>query len=107
MSSKRLFIDSFAQHAASAMGMPSTVCWIANSPKVFGYEIHDNIVSNPFTIKPELRNSVYSKFNIGGDVLEFPYNNESEIFDSYRLINSLKLNLPLIINKLENSKNGR
>jgi hypothetical protein len=89
-STKRLFMDSFAQHTAAALGMKSTVLWVVNSPKVFGYEIHDNIQCNPFTSKPELRNSFLSKFNISGDLLEFPYNNEEEIFNVEDVINSLK-----------------
>ena len=43
---KRLFIDSFAQHAAAAMGAKSTVLWCGSSPKVFGYESNVNIQSN-------------------------------------------------------------
>lgn len=31
MSSKRLLIDSFAQHAAAALEKPSVVCWIGNT----------------------------------------------------------------------------
>jgi hypothetical protein len=90
LSRKRLFIDSFCQHTAAALELPSTVCWITNKPNVFGYEIHDNIISNIFTVKPELRNAYLSKFNIGGDLLEFPYNNESEIFDTNVIISSVK-----------------
>jgi hypothetical protein len=89
LSSKRLLIDSFAQHAAAALGLPSTVCWITNKPKVFGYELHDNVLSNPFTNKPELRNAYLSKFNIAGDLIEFPYNSENEIFDVEVIIESL------------------
>jgi ADP-heptose:LPS heptosyltransferase len=89
LSSKRLLIDSFAQHAAAALDLPSTVCWIANKPKVFGYELHDNIQSNPFTNKPELRNAYLGKFNIAGDLIEFPYNSENEIFDLETIIESL------------------
>ncbi len=89
LSSKRLLIDSFAQHVAAALDLPSTVCWIANKPKVFGYELHDNIQSNPFTNKPELRNAYLSKFNIAGDLIEFPYNSENEIFDLETIIESL------------------
>ncbi len=89
LSSKRLLIDSFAQHAAAALDLPSTVCWIANKPKVFGYELHNNIQSNPFTNKPELRNAYLSKFNIAGDLIEFPYNSENEIFDLETIIESL------------------
>jgi len=90
LSRKRLFIDSFCQHTAAALELPSTVCWITNKPNVFGYEIHDNIISNIFTVKPELRNAYLGKFNIGGDLLEFPYNNESEIFDTNVIISSVK-----------------
>jgi hypothetical protein len=90
LSRKRLFIDSFAQHTASALSLPSTVCWIVNKPIVFGYEIHHNIVSNSFKIKPELKNAYLNKFDIGGNLLEFPYNSESEIFNVDEIINSIK-----------------
>lgn len=90
MSTKRLLIDSFAQHVAASMNLPSTVCWIANKPEVFGYKIHDNILSNPWTTKPELRNSFFGKFNIAGDLVEFPYNSEDEIFDINKIIKSIE-----------------
>lgn len=90
LSEKRLFMDSFGQHAAAGLKKPSTVLWIANKPEVFGYPIHTNIVSNPFTTKPELRNAYLQKFDIIGNPLEFPYNNELEIFNVDEVINSLK-----------------
>jgi len=90
MSSKRLLIDSFAQHVAASMSLPSTVCWITNFPKVFGYTMHNNILANPFTTKPELRNSYFGKFNIAGDLLEFPYNHEDEIFNVDQIIKSIE-----------------
>jgi hypothetical protein len=88
-SAKRLLIDSFAQHAAAALDLPSTVCWVANKPKVFGYDLHDNIQANTSTNKPELRSAYLSKFNIAGDLIEFPYNSEDEIFDVAAIIESL------------------
>ena len=90
LSEKRLLIDSFMQHAMAALNLPSVACWIVNSPKVFGYEMHTHIISNPFTVKPELRNSYLSEFNIGGDELEFPYNSENEIFNVDSIIAALK-----------------
>jgi len=90
LSRKRLFMDSFAQHVAAGMNLSSTVLWIANKPEVFGYEIHNNIIANPFTIKPELRNAFLGKFNIGGDLIEFPYNSENEIFNVDGIITSIK-----------------
>lgn len=83
-------MDSFCQHTASALNKPSSVLWIANNPKVFGYNLNDNIQSNPFTKQAELKNSVYSKFNIAGDPIEFPYNSEDEMFDLERILSSLE-----------------
>jgi hypothetical protein len=90
ISHKRLLMDSFAEHAAAALNKPSTVLWIANSPKVFGYDLHTNIIANPETKTPELRGAYLSKYNIGGDPIEFPYNKESEIFNVDDIIKSLK-----------------
>ena len=90
ISSKRLFMDSFAQHVAAGLDLPSTVLWIANKPEVFGYEINDNISSNPYTAIPELRNAYLGKFNISGDLVEFPYRNENEIFNIEDVLKSLK-----------------
>jgi FkbM family methyltransferase len=89
MSSKRLFIDSFCQHAAAALNMPSVVCWIGNTPTQFGYDIHTNIIASEPTIKPELRHSVFSKYNISGQPTEFPYNHEGEIFNASQIIEAL------------------
>ncbi len=92
LSDKRLLMDSFGQHAAAALGKPSTVCWVVNSPKVFGYEMHTNILANPETVKPELKAAYLSKYNIGGDLIEFPYNDEREIFDIGKILYSIKNN---------------
>ncbi|MBS1586693.1 MAG: hypothetical protein JSS82_14250 [Bacteroidetes bacterium] len=90
MSAKRLFIDSFAQHAAAALGMPSVVCWVGNKPSQFGYDMHTNIIAHEPTLKPELRHSVYSRYNISGTPTEFPYNNEGEIFSAEEIIAALR-----------------
>lgn len=93
MSDKRLFIDSFAQHTAAALGLPSVVCWVANVPSQFGYDMHTNIMANEPTLEPELRNAVLSKYNTNGPETEFPYNNEEEIFDAETLIEALRVNI--------------
>lgn len=93
MSAKRLFIDSFAQHAAAALGKPSVVCWVGNKPSQFGYDMHTNIIANEPTLKPELRHSVYSRYNITGNVTEFPYNNENEIFSPEQIIEALRADI--------------
>lgn len=89
MSDKRLFIDSFAQHAAQALGLNSSVCWIVNDPEQFGYSNNQNIQSNMPTIKSDLKNSVFSKYDITGSLIEFPFNDESEIFNLDSIINIL------------------
>jgi hypothetical protein len=89
MSDKRLFIDSFAQHTAAAVGKPSVVCWIGNTPTQFGYDMHTNIIAHPPIKKPELRHSLFSKYNISGNPTEFPYNHEGEIFDIQSIITAL------------------
>lgn len=70
-SQKRLLIDSSLQHAASILNKKSTVLWIGNSPKVFGYKLHDNIQSIlPSTgIKPD---SYLHSYNIQGTLYECP-----------------------------------
>lgn len=90
LSDKRLLMDSFVQHAAAALNKPSTVCWVANKPIVFGHDLHDNILANFQTKNPELRNSYLQKYDISGNILEFPYNNEDEIFDVDKIIESIK-----------------
>lgn len=90
MSTKRLFMDSFAQHTAAGLNKPSAVLWIANTPTVFGYEMHDNIVANPFTAQPELKGAYLQKFDIMGNLVEFPYNKESDIFNVDDVIKSIK-----------------
>jgi len=46
LSDKILGIDSLVQHAAAALDKSATVCWITNSPDVFGYKLHTNILAN-------------------------------------------------------------
>jgi hypothetical protein len=89
-SEKRLLMDSFGQHTAAALKKHSSVLWICNKPNVFGYQIHDNIVANNETSKPDLRHSVFSKYNIVGALQEFPYNSEMDIFDVDKVIQSIK-----------------
>jgi hypothetical protein len=91
LSEKRLFIDSFAQHAAAALGKPSVVCMIDDLTAThFGYDMHTTIIAHPPTIKPELRHAVYNKYNISGIPTEFPYNNESEIYDVNKIIEAIR-----------------
>lgn len=89
-SQKRVLIDSFCQHTAAALGLKSTVLWVVNNPRVFGYSLHDNILANPENSKGDLKFSMYSKYTITGMPNEFPYLSENDIFDVDRVIDSIK-----------------
>ena len=89
LSEKRVLIDSFAQHLAAALGKKSTVCWVATKPKVFGYEMHDNILANEFTKKPDFTNAIYQPFNLAEDITSIPYNKLEEVFDINKIVKSI------------------
>jgi len=86
---KRLLIDSFTQHLASALNKKSTVCWISTKPEIFGYKHNINIKSNPFTKEPNLVSAIYNPFNLSQDISSIPYNNLNEIFDTNKIIESI------------------
>jgi hypothetical protein len=87
LSDKRLFIDSFMQHSAAALGYESTVVWIVNDPKVLGYKNHYNI-SIEFK-DGELRNSMYEAYDILGDPISIA-NVPNDIFDVKKILETLK-----------------
>jgi len=87
LSKKRLFLDSFCHHMAAALNLPSVVCWVTTKPKVFGYNIHENIIANDFNIEPEYAHSNFQPFNLVEDLKVLPYKNLAELFHSetYRI----------------------
>ena len=89
LSKKRLLIDSFGQHLAAAMNVKSTVCWVTTKPQVFGYNLHDNILANPFTKEPQIQNSVYQPFNLAQDISSIPYNDLKEVFNVNKIVESI------------------
>ena len=88
-SQKRVFIDSMMQHAAAALQLPSTVMWIGTSPKIFGYELHDNIVANQKE-NFNLPDSYLFSYNFDGITHECPYKDDSEMFDVNDIIESVR-----------------
>jgi hypothetical protein len=73
LSTKRLFIDSFAQHVAAALDLQSTVVWIGNKPEVFGYPENINILPNAQYINELTKFSYLEDFSIDGQIQQFPY----------------------------------
>lgn len=88
-SKKRLFIDSFAQHAAAALNLPSTVCWITNDPKVFGYDMHYNIRPSANKIPSLTKFSFLEKYDITGQIQQFDFDTVN-LFSVEEIIESLK-----------------
>lgn len=87
LSTKRLFIDSFAQHVAAAMGLQSTVVWIGNSEKVFGYPEHINILPNA-NIVNRFDKYTYMIDDISGAIQSFPYDTVN-LFDINKIIEAV------------------
>jgi hypothetical protein len=88
-SKKRLFIDSFSQHAAVALGKQSVVCWIGNKPEILGYESHINLKPNVEPVFDTLHSSYLNDADISGNPIQFPYD-RLKIFDSNQIIKSLE-----------------
>lgn len=89
MSQKRIFMDSSCQHIAAALGLPSNVFWVTTDPLVFGYNTHNNILAEKETKKVSLPHSVLSKYELVSNLSDFPYYNESEIFNEVQVLNSI------------------
>jgi len=88
LSSKRLFIDSFAQHVAAALNLQSTVVWIGNKPEVFGYPEHINITPNAEYVRELNKFSYLDKFTIDGQIQAFPYDTVN-VFDINKIIEAV------------------
>ncbi len=87
-SKKRVLIDSCMQHAAAALRLPSTVLWNGTSPKVFGYEMHDNICTSiPYDFK--LPGSYLFDFDFNGNEIEYPFGEQEELFNFDQIIQSI------------------
>lgn len=85
---KRVLIDSCVQHAAAAMKRKSTVLWNGTSPKVFGYDLHDNISTDvPYDFK--LPGSYLFDFDFNGNEVEYPFTDDVKLFDINKIIQSV------------------
>ena len=89
MSKKRLLIDSSVMHIATALNLPSVVTWVGTNPKVFGFDIHNNIMANEPTKKPDLNHPHYSKYLLFQDISSIPYNDLYEVFDIQKIVDAI------------------
>jgi ADP-heptose:LPS heptosyltransferase len=86
LSKKRLLIDSSAMHMATALNLPSVVAWIGTSPKVFGYDMHTNIMANTPPKEYDLNHTYYQRLPLFEDISKIPYNDLKEILEIHRVI---------------------
>lgn len=87
-SEKRVLIDSCVQHACAAMKRKSTVLWNGTSPKVFGYDLHDNICTDiPYDFK--LPGSYLFDFDFNGHEVEYPFTDDVKLYDINKIIDSI------------------
>jgi hypothetical protein len=87
ISDKRFLIDSCLQHAAAALRLPSTVLWNGTNPKVFGYEIHKNVL--PARDKMEGFKNITAylfEYELWGDPIQCPWST-NDIYDINEIIN--------------------
>jgi len=89
-SSKRILIDSAAQHAAAAFNLKSDVFWIGTSPILFGYKIHNNLVAKLPKKANQLINSYDFDYQFHNNVHECPYMGINEMFDLKEILNNLE-----------------
>ncbi len=92
-SNKRLLIDSCLQHAAASFKLPSTVLWNGTSPKMFGYDIHDNVESEIPKSRSLLIESFLFDYDFNGIPYQCPYHEQKDTFDLGKIIKSLGLKL--------------
>ena len=64
LAQKRIFIDSFPQHAAAALGLPSVVIFKTMTAKRHGHSIHTNMEANESAYARELRETYIEQFRV-------------------------------------------
>jgi hypothetical protein len=91
-SSARLFIDSFGQHAATAFGLKSTVCWVGTSSKVFGYDSNYNIQTKYNFSSYKDVDALFEPFPIGPQPHQCPEDfDPNQSFDIQEILNTFNL----------------
>jgi hypothetical protein len=74
-------IDSFVQHARKAFGGISSVFWVTNSPKVFGYEENNNILPSKEIKDSNSFNGYLERYDFTGTkTYDYPFEDDN-IFD--------------------------
>jgi hypothetical protein len=90
LADKILGIDSLIQHVAAAFNKPSTVCWITNSPDVFGYSIHNNILATGHkNFSHQIDHYLDQADWVGSNFYQCDYADLNTIFSTEKIVESL------------------
>lgn len=86
---KRLFIDSFPQHAAAAFGKQSVVLWNTHTEKSQGYAIHTNI--HPMQPLDPAAVAYIETFR-ATKILpkQAPFNLKAPLYDTHKILDALE-----------------
>ena len=91
---KMLFIDSFMQHAAAALGKPAVVCWAGTSPDCLGYKLHTNlrrsVCETPECHRP---NTFLFDQQVNGDVWNCPVGEACRNYSVDEIVEALTGNM--------------
>lgn len=84
-------IDSFLQHAASALGIKSVVCWAGTNPDKLGYPTHMNL-RRKVCITPECHRPNSYAFDVqpSGTMWNCPYSEECSNYEADEILNAYK-----------------
>jgi hypothetical protein len=90
LADKILGVDSLIQHVAAALNKPATVCWVTNSPKVFGYNIHNNILAKGHkSFSHQIDHYLDQADWVGNNFYQCDYTDLNTIFDKQQIIESI------------------
>jgi hypothetical protein len=71
------------------LNLPSTVVWSVTSHDIFGYKIHENILSNPHT-KYQKPTDMINRFRLVEPLQNMPYESFNDIFSFEKIIQSIE-----------------
>ena len=86
---KLVLIDSSLQHAAAALKKKATVLWVGTSPKVFGYDLHTNLIAKLPKKANQLIGSYTFDYQFENNMHECPYMDVKQIFDTNNVLNNI------------------
>lgn len=89
ISDKRLGVNSFMQHAAAALNLPSLIYWVFTPCKKYGYNIHNNIEPKDYNFE-YYKNFEFFHGHVGYPDISNCKLNLNNFFVKEKIINNLR-----------------